>query len=159
MNCVAKNIATTVGYGKQILADIDDARMTERPAGLNHPAWLLLHLATAADYAAALLGGQGVCPAEWNALADTKKELTTNRADYPSKEELIRGFEAAYANASKLLQEASSDKLSQPQKLGFFESELPTVSDMATFLLVSHPNIHLGQLSAWRRAIGKSPLF
>lgn len=159
MDCVCSNISTTVAYGMKIVADIDDSRMAERPMGMNHPAWLLMHLATTADYAASLLGGQGVCPVDWNGRADTKKELTTKRADYPSKEELVRGFEAAYENAAKLLQESSTDKLAQPQKLGFFESELPTVGDMATFLLVAHPNIHLGQLSAWRRAIGKAPLF
>ena len=61
------------GYRVTCLADIEDSRMCEQPLGLNHPAWLLLHLATADDYAASLLGGSGVCPADWNAKADTKK--------------------------------------------------------------------------------------
>ena len=34
-----------------------------------------------------------------------------------------------------------------------------TVGDMATFLIIAHTNLHLGQLSAWRRATGKAPLF
>ena len=159
MTAVSTNTIATIAYAKQILADIDDISMCQQPMGLNHPAWLLLHLATAADYAASLLGGKGVCPAGWNALADTKKPLTQTRGDYPAKDELIRTFEAAFRNAAELYQKSSVEDLSKQQKLGFFEAELPTVEDMATFLLIAHTNLHLGQLSAWRRATGKAPLF
>ena len=159
MGTIGSNTNATIGYAKQVLADIDDASMCEQPLGLNHPAWLLTHLATAADYAAKLLGGEGVCPASWNDLADTKKPLSQKRADYPSKEELINTFQAAYKNAADLYEQSSDEALSKSQKLGFFEKELPTVGDMATFLIVSHANLHLGQLSAWRRATGKAPLF
>jgi hypothetical protein len=159
MNPLVSNCLASVAYGKQILADIADAQMAERPLGLNPPAWLLLHLATAGDYAAALLGGHGVCPADWNDKADTKKPVSSNRSDYPGKDELVANFEKAYHNASELLSKATPEQLAAPQKLGFFEKELPTVGDMAGFLMVAHLTIHLGQLSAWRRATGKAPLF
>ena len=159
MSTIGKNTNATIGYAKQIMSDVDDASMCQQPLGLNHPAWLLTHLATAADYAAALLGGKGVCPAAWNEIADTKKPLTQNRADYPAKDELISTFEAAFKNAADLYETSSAEALNMPQKLGFFETELPTVGDMATFLIISHTNLHLGQLSAWRRAVGKAPLF
>jgi hypothetical protein len=126
---------------------------------MNHPAWLMMHLSTAADYASNLLGGQGVCPGDWNEKADTKKPLTQNRSDYPSKQELIQTFEAAFRHAADLYEKTSIQDLGKPQTLGFFETALPTVGDMATFLLVAHTNLHLGQLSAWRRATGKAPLF
>lgn len=159
MNPLVTNCLASVQYGKQILADVDDAQMAERPMGLNPPAWLLMHLATAADYAAVLLSGKGVCPADWNERADTKKPVSSNRADYPSKDELMKYFDSSYQNAADLLKNASAQQLAAPQKLGFFENELPTVADMAGFLLVAHLTIHLGQISAWRRATGKSPLF
>jgi len=159
MDSTCKNCVFSISYAKQILADIDEARMAERPMGLNSPAWLLLDLATAADYAANSLGGRGICPETWNALADTKKEPSTNLADYPSKEELLKTLEAAYMNTVTLWQACSEEKRNEPQKLGFFENEFPTIGDIATFLMVTHANTHLGQLSAWRRAMGKPPLF
>ncbi|MEQ1825572.1 MAG: DinB family protein [Pirellula sp.] len=159
MNAVSTNTIATIAYAKQIVADIEDAKMAEQPLGMNHPAWLLLHLSTAADYAASLLGGKGVCPPDWNDKADTKKPLTQDRKAYPSKEELVSTFEAAFRNAADLFEKSSAESLSKPQQLGFFEKELPTVADMATFLIVAHTNLHLGQLSAWRRAMGKAPLF
>jgi DinB superfamily len=159
MNPLVTNCLASVAYGKQILADIEDQRMAERPLNLNPPAWLLMHLASAADYAAALLGGQGVCPADWKDRADTKKPVSSNRADYPSHADLLKYFESSYQHAADLLSKATPEQLAAPQKLGFFEQELPTVADMAGFLLVAHLAIHLGQISAWRRATGKAPLF
>lgn len=159
MSTVTTNTFATIGYAKGILADVECGTMCQQPSGLNHPAWLLMHLATTADYASSLLGGQGVCPANWNEIADPKKPLSRNRADYPNKQELLETFEAALKHAATLYDQASDADLSKPQKLGFFETELPTVADMATFLIVSHTNLHLGQLSAWRRAMGKGPLF
>ncbi len=159
MNPLVSNCLASVHYGKQVLADIECDRMAERPMDLNPPAWILMHLATAADYAATLLGGSGVCPADWNEKADTKKPVSSSRGDYPAKEELVATFEKAYMHASDLLSKATPEQLAAPQKLGFFETELPTVADMAGFLLVAHLSIHLGQVSAWRRATGKPPLF
>ena len=159
VNPLVSNCLASVVYAKQILADVEDSRMAERPMDLNPPAWLLMHLATAADYAAMLLGGSGVCPADWNERADTKKPVSSNRSDYPSHDDLVNHFESAYKNAADLLAKATPEQLSAPQKLGFFEKELPTVAEMAGFLLVAHLAIHLGQLSAWRRATGKAPLF
>jgi len=159
MNMITANTIATIEYAKQILGDVDDASMCQQPLGLNHPAWLIMHLSTVADYASNLLGGTGVCPADWNEKADTKKPLTQNRGDYPTKENLIKTFESAFRHAADLFEKSSSEDLSKLQKLGFFEKELPTVGDMATFLLIAHTNLHLGQLSAWRRATGKAPLF
>jgi len=159
VSILSNNTNATIGYAKGILADVACETMCEQPAGLNHPAWLLIHLAVTADYAADLLGGKGVCPESWNVLGDTKKPLSTNRADYPTKQTLVETFEAAFQNAAKLYDQASATDLAKPQKLGFFETELPTVADMAMFLIVAHTNLHLGQLSAWRRAMGKAPLF
>lgn len=159
MSALSLNCLASLGYAEQVLSDIDCGSMAERPAGLNPPAWLLMHLATAADYTSKMLGGEGVCPADWNERADTKKPVSDQRGDYPTKDELVSTFLSSYRHAVELLNEATPEALAAPQKLGFFEKELPTVADMAGFLLVAHLNIHLGQLSAWRRATGKGPLF
>lgn len=159
MNSISRNCLANVAYAKQILADIDVSRFAERPMGLNPPAWILLHVATAADYAISLLGGTAVCPAGWSEMADSKKPVSDMLSNYPTRDELVKYMELAYEAAAKLFDAASPEQLAAPQKLGFFEQELPTVSDITCFLLVSHFAIHLGQLSAWRRAIGKPPLF
>jgi hypothetical protein len=159
MNPLVSNCMANVSYAKMILADIEDSRMAERPVGLNPPAWLLMHLAVTADYVADLLGGKGVCPTDWNERASPKNPISDRRSDYPNRDELIRQYEAAHQNGCNLLSKATTEQLSARQKMGFFEQELPTVGEMAGFLLVAHHAIHLGQLSAWRKATGKAPLF
>ena len=58
--------AFTMGYARLLAEDIDDARFAEQPApGLNHPAWILGHLAICTDYAAGLLGLPAACPKPW----------------------------------------------------------------------------------------------
>ena len=50
-------------YCRMLLAEITDERMTEQPmAGVNHPAWILGHLAWAADGALAMLGAPKLLP-------------------------------------------------------------------------------------------------
>lgn len=118
VNPLVSNCLASVVYAKQILADVEDARMAERPMDLNPPAWLLMHLATAADYAAMLLGGSGVCPADWNERADTKKPVSSNRSDYPSHDDLVNHFESAYKNAADLLAKATPEQTFSASKAG-----------------------------------------
>ena len=56
-----------LGYCKMLTNDVDDAKLADLPAaGLNHPAWILTHLAICTDYAAQLLGEPVKCPKEWH---------------------------------------------------------------------------------------------
>jgi hypothetical protein len=58
-----------VGFGKGLLSEIPDERMTEQPLpGVNHPAWILGHLALTADRVGETFGGQKTLPAEWSTL-------------------------------------------------------------------------------------------
>ncbi len=149
-----------VGYGEMLCGDVVEAHMADQPApGINHPAWILGHLALTADYAATMLGGAGVCPAEWTAVFDQKKPLSTNRADYPSKADLLATLRRATENAIEHADALAPADAAKPHNQGWFEKELPTMGDMMSFLLVGHPGIHLGQLSAWRRMTGGAPLF
>lgn len=52
-------------YCRMLVGDIADERLAEQPcAGVNHPAWVLGHLAWTADGALSLLGAPKVLPAE-----------------------------------------------------------------------------------------------
>jgi len=58
-----------VQYGHRLVGDIADERMAEQPiAGVNHPAWVLGHLAWTADRALEMLGAPVTVPAEWSNL-------------------------------------------------------------------------------------------
>jgi hypothetical protein len=48
---------------------------------------------------------------------------------------------------------ANPEAMWQPQSL-IFPQHFPTVADMIAHLMTTHPCVHLGQLSAWRRYYG-----
>ena len=55
-----------VQYARMLVGDIADERMVEQPLpGVNHPAWVLGHLAFSADRAGGLLGAAKELPAGW----------------------------------------------------------------------------------------------
>lgn len=149
-----------IGYGAQLWDDISDGRFAHQPVdGANHPAWILGHLAYAADGAIAMLGGDKVLPAAWTPLFGRGSEPTGERAAYPDKEELVSAIVERYETARQLASHASAESLVEPNPNEMLRAALPTKGDLILFLLTSHLAIHLGQLSAWRRMLGMPPLF
>lgn len=149
-----------LGYCRMLVDDIPDERFAEQPLpDVNHPAWILGHLAYSADSAVALLGGQKSLSAEWIAKFGPKSKLSAARAEYPSKEELLLALERTFEETRRLAAVAGPEQLAAAHANRAFAEAMPQVGDLCAFLLTSHLGVHLGQLSAWRRMIGLPPLF
>jgi hypothetical protein len=149
-----------LGYSRMLLGDIADERMAEQPiAGVNHPAWILGHLAWAADGTLARLGGQKALPDEWTTLFGSSSKPSTLRNSYPAKEALQRAVDQSYEQFRQKAATATPEQLSQPTTNPRAKQVLPTAKEMIAFLLTGHVGIHLGQLSSWRRMIGLPPMF
>jgi hypothetical protein len=143
-----------------LVKDIADERLAEQPhAGVNHPAWILGHLAWAADGALAMLGAQKLLPDEWNTLFASGSKPSASRGTYPSKGELLQAVEEGYRQSRLKATAASPEQLSRPTTHPRAKEMLPTFQEMVTFLLTGHVGVHLGQLSAWRRMLGLPPMF
>jgi hypothetical protein len=149
-----------VGYGRRLLADISDERMTEQPLpGVNHPAWILGHLAFSTDIALAALGAPKVLPAEWTPLYGPGSSPSASRTAYSSKDELVQTFEQGFDRVRQQAASAIQAQLAQASTHPRMTDALPTVQDGVAFLLTGHLGVHLGQLSTWRRMIGLPHLF
>jgi len=149
-----------LGYCQMLVGDIADERLAEQPlAGVNHPAWILGHLAYSADGAATLLGGQKSLSREWLVKFGRGSKLSSVRSDYPSKAELVATLERTFEHARQLAAAATPEQLAAPHRNAFFADALPHVADLCSFLLTGHLSLHLGQLSSWRRMIGLPALF
>ena len=152
-----KLYALVVNLCRSMAADIAEEKMTSQPAtGMNHPAWILGHLAVTTDSAVRIVGGTPVCPEDWRAKFGPGSSVIADRGAYPSKSELLAAFEAAHARVMEGMASVTEEHLSRPQPSRFFRAELPTLGDMLLHLITTHPMLHLGQLSAWRRAMGLS---
>jgi hypothetical protein len=148
------------GYAHMLVDELDDGRLCEQPVpGVNHPAWILGHLAYSGDGAVGVLGGQKTLSGDWTKKFGAGSKPASLRADYPSKDELLRILEERFATARELAAAASPEKVVLPNPNARLKDKLPAVRDAVTFLFTGHFALHLGQLSTWRRLIGIAPLF
>jgi hypothetical protein len=144
-----------LGYAKRLVADIPEDKMALQPApGMNHAAWVLGHLACTADMLGSMIGVKPVCPPEWAVLFDWNSSPSSDVAQYPSKATLLRALEEGHAAIAAALPSIPESRWSETTPLEAVRGFLPTLGDCFVFVMAAHENMHLGQLSAWRRAQG-----
>lgn len=149
-----------VQYCRMLVGDIPEERLTEQPLpGVNHPAWILGHLAFSADRARGLIGAAKEVPAEWTSLFGPGSRPLASRSVYPPKHDLLRAVEQGFERLRQQAAAATPEQLAQPSTNPYTKEALPTIKDGVAFLLTGHLGVHLGQLSMWRRMIGLPPLF
>ena len=147
-----------IDYARKLVADIPDDKMCAQPVpGMNHAAWVLGHLAFVADSMIGVFEQKPSMSHEWRALFNLASKPSDDRSAYPSKAELVEAYEQAYARLSKAVAEASDESLDREFPNPKLRTSLPTVGVAMVHILGSHHGLHLGQLSAWRRALGLPP--
>lgn len=144
-----------LGYAKRLVADVPDDQMAFQPAAhMNHAAWVLGHLACTADMLGAMIGLKPVCPPAWTALFDWNSSPSGDASQYPAKAVLLEALEDAHAGIVSALPSVSESRWSEPTPIEEVRRFLPTLGDCFVFVMAAHENMHLGQLSAWRRVQG-----
>jgi uncharacterized damage-inducible protein DinB len=74
-------------------------------------------------------------------------------ADYPGKVELLEELRGQHERVSEAMAAVDAERLQQPTPPRLRE-RFPTIGDFAAALMTMHEGHHLGQLAAWRRALG-----
>jgi uncharacterized damage-inducible protein DinB len=149
---------TNVEYAKKLVADIPDERMCAQPfPGMNHAAWVLGHLTYVFDSMIGVFDQKPSMSPQWKELFNLASKPLPDRAKYPSKAELFEAYEKAYQRIVDAVKAASSESLDREFPNPKLRSSLPTVGTAMVHILTSHQGVHLGQLSAWRRAQGLGP--
>ncbi len=147
-------------YAKKLVEDLNEDQMTTIPSkGLdNHPAFTIGHLISGSALMAEDLGAKFEMPDNWTDLflrrgpGDPRKP-DSNKNKYPSKQELINELEHQHNKVKDLLKKIDENKLNENLKWRF-NSYMPTLLDIVYFMCINHEAMHLGQLAAWRRAMG-----
>lgn len=144
-----------LGYAKRLVTEIPDTQMAFQPArGMNHAAWVLGHLACTADMLGGMLGVKPTCPPEWVPLFDWNSTPSSDMSVYPSKATLLKALEDAHAAIAAALPGVPASRWADETPVEAVRGFLPTLGDCFVFVMAAHENMHLGQLSAWRRAQG-----
>lgn len=159
---VIRQLEFNLAYAKKSVEDIPESQMTIKPsAGLdNHPAFTIGHLTTGYANLMNNLTGEYI-------LAEGFKEVflrtgpgdptlpNPDSAAYPSKENLLKEMDHQHQRLINYLLQIDPKKLDE--KFDWrFSAYFPTYRDRILFLCVNHYAMHLGQLAAWRRAMGMS---
>jgi hypothetical protein len=145
-------------YARRLVGDLSDAHMTAQPVSgrtLNHPAWILSHLTLYTTIAAAMLR-QRPFPDPADHIYGAKSEPLPDASAYLVRVKLIEQYVSAHEDAATALLAAGDDVFASPTALERWRPLHPTTGDMLVTLMVKHESAHLGQLSAWRRALGLS---
>lgn len=155
LDLILNIFSNTLQQVSAAVADIPDARLVEQPAGLvNHPAWTLSHLNTAAGFIIQLLGGTDSIPTPDEVKAfGPGSTPAADRALYRSKSDLLAQLSQRHALAEAIVRERHADAFPRetPPQLRNFA---PTIGRIVVYLLATHESYHLGQLQQWRRAAG-----
>ncbi|MEM1211303.1 MAG: DinB family protein [Planctomycetota bacterium] len=146
------------GYSDDLVKDIAAEDFCSQPCtGMNHPAWIIGHLAYASDAHSAEVGGTRELE-HYAERYGIGSEVSGDASLYGSKDVLVGAWHTANARYIAALESATAEQLGKPTR-GPLGEPFPTVGDFLSFSLTGHVSLHLGQLSAWRRAMGMPRLF
>lgn len=152
----------STNYGKMLLEDIPAEQFTHMPhPTMNHPAWCVGHLAIIPDFGLAMMGfDDRLDPREsWETLFNQHSECIADASLYPAKDELVTHYVERHRALGKALEDVDEAVLRRENpESGRFKEMCPTIGATINFFSGGHHMVHLGQISAWRRAVGLGPV-
>ncbi len=141
-----------------LVKDLSAAQMCQQPHGLvNHPAWSLGHLVKSAHELCQLVGLESSVPEGWGETFKAGTPPNPDLAANPSKDELLAQHHAFHDRISGALPGLDPATFATPHPNEGTRKFFPTVGDQVVFMLTAHEMDHLGQMAAWRRAMGLPP--
>jgi len=151
-------LRVAIGYGKMLVENIPAEQFAHQPhPNMNHPAFCLGHLADAANSALQLLNREDLVdsPQGWTDLFEAGSVCVEQDGRYPEKSALIEHYVARHDAVAELLPTIGEEffQRANPSE-GRFREMAPTIGAAMNFLMLFHHSVHLGQISAWRRAVG-----
>ncbi|QVL32577.1 DinB family protein [Telmatocola sphagniphila] len=145
-----------LAYAKRLVADLNKDQWISQPLAdkdLNHPAFVIGHLGWVCDFGTTLLGHPAELPPNWKEIFGNTAKPSRDGTVYPAPEEILKAYETQHTRLTKLVLEATPEKLKEPSPERM-RARFPELGQVMLHLLTNHQAVHLGQLSAWRRAFG-----
>jgi hypothetical protein len=149
--------ARNLDYAQRLVGDLRDDQMCVQPAEqMNHAAWVIGHLARTGDRVAAarLLGLEPKMPDNLEPLFDHQSTPVSDRSTYPDKATLLGFLDDAHQRVTAALSQKPDALLDESVADERFAKRFATLGPAFLHVLIGHEQMHLGQLSAWRRVQG-----
>lgn len=154
-NHILHTFGLNLMVAEMLVQDLTAEQMTQQPHGLiNHPAWNLGHLVSTTHEVCKLVRVESSLPDGW---AEKFKKPNPDPAQNPSKDELLTEFRACHVRMSEALPKIAPETMSEAHPDEGIRKYFPTIGDHVIYMMTAHEMDHLGQVAAWRRAMGLKP--
>jgi hypothetical protein len=168
MEYVRPGANVTRGYAERLLKDVTPDIFARHPVvngkvvTINHPAFVFGHLALYPTLIAEMTGisNKGMeIPANYAALfmMGTPCHDDPTGTIYPAMNELVQTFFTSTDTLIAALDTIPLDRLDTPLENPSRRERFGSVGGFLTYILLAHPQSHLGQISGWRRCMGLGP--
>ena len=151
-----------LGILERMIEDVSDEELAAQPIPkMNPPRWILGHLSIANDLVLQMLEADGVCPPGWREAFGPGSVPNAGGAPTPSKAELLGVMRQQFERFKAASSNVTQDILAKPHaaRLEVLQKVFPTRGELIAQMVSGHFALHLGQLSAWRRATGRAAMF
>jgi len=153
---IVRSFELSMDHCRRLLADVPDEQMSQSIDNLNHATWIAGHLAHSFQAIGRELGIAPWLPDDWARLFETgSRPLQTG---YPSKRALLEALEHGQQRLVDALGKLQDRDLAAPLPDERYRHIFPTLGSAVLHILTVHAATHIGQLSAWRRALGFPPV-
>lgn len=166
---LVSNAKFVKGYADALAKGIDPKVAARKPKGnaitgaiidTNHPTFVYGHLSLYCARFPELLGvaaPEGIrAPEQWEPLfkAGAVCQDDPEGKMYPSWESVLAQYNRGSELLMGVLAHVTDAKLSAETTDPARKERFPYVGSLVNFLMLGHPMMHLGQVSAWRRCYG-----
>ncbi len=147
-------------YAARLVADLSDADMVSQPVPgvvMNHPAWVFSHLSLYPPTLSAIIRGarEGEFVDPITSPFGKDSRPAGDGDAYLPKAALMTQYFAGHDELAAVLEQVGTAGLTRAIPLARWEERFPLVADALVYLMLHHETVHLGQVSAWRRAGGR----
>ncbi|TWU16483.1 DinB family protein [Allorhodopirellula heiligendammensis] len=165
---IADSATMGMGYAERLLQGIPAsqfgrfAEVNGQTIHSNHPAFIIGHLSLYPSRVVAELGGnaEAINPSSQYESLFSPSASCVDDPDatiYPAMDEITEKFFTAQRAAIETLRASDDSLFPAETPLERMRAKFPTIGSLHAFYLGGHVMMHLGQLSAWRRAMGMDP--
>ena len=155
METVIHSLDYSLNFLADLIADVGADDLTHQPVGhTNHPAWTIGHLTYIFDLIGSVIGIESSLQPEWKRLFGSGSQPINDPEIYPSIDEsraFLRDRVDRLIDKLRTTNDADFDQ-EFPDK--DYLAVFPTVRHALTQVLVGHTAFHVGQVAAWRKAMG-----
>ena len=141
-----------------ICSDIEESKFASQlGTTVNHPAFVLGHLAYYFGVCKQLLGGEVHFQDDEHELYAHGATCQEDASIYLDKDTAIQHYQNRLEEALSFVQSCDAEVFDRSTAGNPFEGRMDTLGQVAAFMLTGHAAFHIGQLSAWRRIAGMGP--